>query len=92
MCCAVKGMEFARPANRRNHATGMRAVDKQHILTLPDRQVCRLIDAGRQQVQIGMGNLHQELAPVVFPRQSPHRRPQQKILPPWRAGQKASAA
>ena len=78
----MKRMEFTRSANCGNHATSVRRIDKQYVLTLPDRHVCRLIDAGRQQVQIGMRNLDEEFAPVIFARQRPHRGPSRKSFLP----------
>src|ERR1700688_1623184 len=86
---AVEGHQLAHLSRHRDYVAGRRVVDEQSVLALADRQVRRLVDLRRQQLQLLIGHPDQHVAPVVAMRQAPHGRAEDVVLPPRRAGEES---
>src|ERR1700688_3612875 len=88
---AVEGHQLAHLSRHRDYVAGRRVVDEQSVLALADRQVRRLVDLRRQQLQLLIGHPDQHVAPVVAMRQTAHRRAEDVVVPPRGAGEKSAS-
>src|ERR1700733_11638611 len=86
---AVEGYQLAHLARHCDYVAGCGVVDKEGVLTLPDSKVRGLVDLCGEQLQLFIGHPDQHVAPVIAMRQAPHRRAEDVVLPPRRAGEKS---
>src|ERR1700679_1023071 len=75
-----------------NHVSRVGRIDEESVLALPYSEVGGFVDLIGKQLKLLVRNLDQHIAPVVLMGQSPHRRPQDKLLAAGRTGQKTTSA
>src|SRR5271156_550612 len=88
---AIEGHQFAHLACHRDYVAGRCVVDEQSVFALADSKVRSLVDLRGQQLQLLIGHPDQHVAPVIAMRQTPHRRAEDVVLPPRRAGEKSAS-